>query len=79
MHVQIKAWWDPGPCGTDGSVGWGMRADSQTTKRAVAGTFQGSDVQCYTLIHGRLAQDSLEVKTTKSNKPTTNKPHVRDT
>lgn len=44
-------------------------ADSQTTatKRAVAGTFQRSDARRYILIHGRLAQDSQEVKTNKSN------------
>lgn len=40
------------------------------TQMAVAGMFQRSDVRRYILIHGRLAQDSQEVKTNKSNKLT---------
>lgn len=42
----------------------------QATEMAVAGLFQRSDLWRYILIHGRYAQDSQEVKTNKSNKPT---------
>lgn len=40
------------------------------TEMAVAGMFQKSDARRYILIHGSLAQDSQEVKTNNSNKPT---------
>lgn len=59
IHVQIKAWLDTDQLGAD-----------RPTEMAVAGMFQRSDARRYILIHGRLAQDSQEVKTNKSNKPT---------
>lgn len=61
MHVQIKAW-----VGSRPARSWQTTA----TEMAVTGMFQRSDARRYILIHGRLAQDSQEVKTNKSNKPT---------
>lgn len=60
MHVQIKAWSDPDQLGLK----------DQATEMAVAGLFQRSDAWRYILIHGRYARDLQEVKTNKSNKPT---------